>query len=148
MGSHPASILYVEDNPGDVLLMRTAFGEFGRPITFTFAIDGEAALARLKHFSSVPVHERPHLMLLDLNLPRVSGIEVLENSRRAGTLCVPVVILTSASPESERARCMEFGCAGFLRKPGDYLGYRALVQDIELLFDAISIDTVPPDATN
>jgi CheY-like chemotaxis protein len=130
MGERSASIFYIEDSPGDILLIRTAFVEFGRHVTFEIALDGQAALRRLEAFANRPA-TRPDLILLDLNLPGLSGFEVLAHLRNGISLPVPVVVLTTSRAEADRARCDALGCASYLEKPTRFSDYRGLVKEIE-----------------
>lgn len=123
------SILYVEDNPGDVFLLRTAFAEFGFTATVTVAADGETALRRLEEYASGAV-QPPDLVLMDLNLPCLGGFELLQHVREDDRLELPVVVLTSSREQVDRDRCVALGCAAYLEKPSGYDGYRGLVQAI------------------
>src|SRR3954454_13310521 len=99
-------ILLVEDNPGDAQLVRMAFAEALPQARVSVAGDGEAALSRL--------HDEgpPDLLLLDLNLPRLSGHEVLEAIKRDAALKpLPVVVLSSSQAETDVTRSYELGAA-------------------------------------
>jgi CheY-like chemotaxis protein len=135
MGERSASIFYVEDSPGDILLIRTAFGEFGRRVTFEVAFDGQSALRRLEAFVRRPA-TRPDMILLDLNLPGVSGFEILAELRNGMSLPVPVVVLTTSRAAVDRERCTALGCAAYLEKPTKYSEYRGLVKEIERMLVA------------
>ena len=135
MGERSASIFYVEDSPGDILLIRTAFDEFGRRVTFEVAVDGQSALRRLESFARRPA-TRPDMILLDLNLPGVSGFEILAQLRNGVSLPVPVVVLTTSSADADRERCKALGCEAYLEKPTKYSEYRGLVKEIERMLVA------------
>ena len=97
-------ILLVEDNPGDIRLMQEAFKEGGFSSRLSVTRDGEQAMAFLHHQGPYANSPRPDLILLDLNLPRKDGREVLAELKQEASLRqIPVVVLsTSTSPEDVR----------------------------------------------
>jgi CheY-like chemotaxis protein len=118
-------ILLVEDNPGDAQLVRMAFAEALPSARLSVASDGEAALARLREEGP------PDLLLLDLNLPRLSGHEVLESVRAdAGLRRLPVVVLSSSQAESDVTRSYELGANSHVAKPGDLDALFALAETL------------------
>ncbi len=107
--------LVVEDNPDDEHLARRAFGLSNRPETLRVARNGEEALEVLKSNPS------PVLVLLDLKLPRLSGVEVLMAMKDDDRLrTVPVVVLSSSNELSDVGACYDLGCSAFVRKPLEY----------------------------
>jgi two-component system, chemotaxis family, response regulator Rcp1 len=118
-------ILLVEDNPGDAQLVRMAFAEALPSARLSVVSDGEAALARLREEGP------PDLLLLDLNLPRLSGHEVLESVRAdAGLRRLPVVVLSSSRAESDVTRSYELGANSHVAKPGDVDALFALAETL------------------
>jgi two-component system, chemotaxis family, response regulator Rcp1 len=118
-------ILLVEDNPGDAQLVRMAFAEALPSARVSVAPDGEAALARLND------EGLPHLLLLDLNLPRLSGHEVLQAIKADDALRrLPVVVLSSSQAEADVARSYELGASSHVAKPGDVDALFALVETL------------------
>ncbi len=116
----PAEVLLVEDNAGDVRLMREAFKEGGIVCNLHVARDGEQAMAFLTQTGPFAESPRPALVLLDLNLPRKNGREVLSEMKTEGTLkCIPVVVLsTSTNPEDiDAAYRLQANC--YVVKPCD-----------------------------
>jgi len=111
-------ILLVEDNHSDEELTTRALKNSGVPVSVLVARDGEEALAQLlSHDSSV----LPDLVLLDLKLPKVSGLEVLERLRAAPrTRTLPVVVLTSSTKHEDVAAAYRLGCNGYITKGVDY----------------------------
>ncbi len=106
------SILVVEDNPADVRLLEEAAREAELKADLTTAADGERALAHMRNGG------RPDLVLLDLNLPRKNGLEVLEEMRADPDLaCVPVIMLTTSSAEHDVVACYSRGANCFVVKP-------------------------------
>jgi CheY-like chemotaxis protein len=109
--SQSKRILLIEDNIGDIELSRRAFRDTG--IIFEVAKNGEEALERL--FSSLP---RPDLILLDLNLPRVTGWEVLEQIKRSPlTRSIPVIILTSSEADADILSSYKLHANAYVTKP-------------------------------
>jgi len=94
-------ILLADDNPHNGLLMQEAFHEAGIPVEFSFARNGLEVLEMLG-----PDHARPNLLILDLNMPRMSGDQVLAEVRSRPELkALPTVMLTSSDRASDRRRC-------------------------------------------
>ncbi len=109
-----ASIVLVEDNPADVLLIKKALQEKGIKCALTCFEDGEKALKNLSQAGRLS----PDLILLDLNLPGIDGVEVLRKICTIPRLLkVPVVILTSSESSSDMQRTQRIGAARYIRKP-------------------------------
>ncbi len=108
------NIVLIEDNPADVLLIRKALEERGIKCELAWFENGETALSSLSE-KSRPL---PDLILLDLELPRADGLEVLSRIRGMARFSdVPVVILTSSQSPSDRQRTTRLGAARYIRKP-------------------------------
>lgn len=118
--SRPAEILLVEDNPGDVELIAEALREGGVVNHVNVASDGEQAtnfLSRAPGYEDAP---RPDLVLLDLNLPKKSGFELLREMKTNPELClIPVVILTSSEADRDILKGYELHANCFISKPVD-----------------------------
>jgi CheY-like chemotaxis protein len=113
----PQRIVLVEDNPSDVFLLRRALEEHGVNYTLAVIRDGEEALKYLGRLESQE-ESTPDLLVLDLNLPRHDGIEVLTTCRESPCLrSVPVLVLTSSDSPKERERAEGLGVSAFVRKP-------------------------------
>ena len=109
-----ARIFLVEDNPADVLLVRKALQETGIDFNLTSFADGQKALDNLAQQD----RKAPDVILLDLNLPRTEGIEVLRKIRNMPSLAdVPVAILTSSESPADMHRTALLGAARYIRKP-------------------------------
>ncbi len=109
-------ILLVEDNPSDVELIRTAFEEVGVLAEYTNFRDGDEAIVGIRQM--VRDHNLPHLVLLDLNLPRTSGHQVLVNMRTMAEYArVPVVVLSTSNHPLDRTRCLADGADDYQVKP-------------------------------
>jgi CheY-like chemotaxis protein len=104
-------ILLAEDNPADVYLIEEALREHKVDFHITVAEDGEAAISLLTN-SGV----KPDIVLLDLNMPKRSGGEVLDEVRRTSA-DVPVIILTSSDSPSDREEALRLGATCYIRKP-------------------------------
>ena len=114
-------ILVVDDNKADVFLIREAIAAASIDADLHVMSDGQAAVQFLTATDEDGNTPLPDLVLLDLNLPKVSGENVLRhlrNSERYGS--VPVLVLTSSDSARERERVMELGIAHYFRKPSEY----------------------------
>jgi CheY-like chemotaxis protein len=120
-------ILLAEDNPGDVLLVAAALDEHHIEHELKVAHDGEEALAFFAHMGQPDSPPCPDLMLLDLNLPRLDGFEVLKEFRKH-PLCggTPVIVVSSSDTPAERRRMAELGVVLYFQKPGDLDAYMEL----------------------
>jgi CheY-like chemotaxis protein len=118
------SILLVEDNPQDEMLILRALRRVNLANQIDVARDGQQALDYLFRQGEYANRESPKLpivVLLDIGLPRLSGLEVLEIIRAdKRTALLPVVILTSSDEEQDRLKSYEFGANSFVRKPIDF----------------------------
>lgn len=116
-------ILLVEDDPDDVFFLQEAFKKADMAGALRVARDGEEAVAYLLGqgaFADRRLHPPPALVLLDLKLPRKSGLEVLEWRRgQPGMASIPVVVLTSSVSETDVRRAYELGANAYLVKPID-----------------------------
>lgn len=130
-------ILLVEDNPDDVDLTREAFREVGALSRLHVVEDGVEAIAFLRHEAKYADAPTPDLVLLDLNLPKRSGHEVLAAIKRDPALRgIPVVVLTSSAAESDMARSRALGADGYVTKPVDLDDYLRVVHTIDALWRA------------
>lgn len=130
-------ILLVEDNPDDVDLTREAFKELGATSRLHVVENGIDAIAFLRHEGCYDHAPTPDLVLLDINLPRRSGHEVLEAIKRDPLLRrIPVVMLTSSAAESDLARSRALGADGYVTKPVDLDDYLRVVRTIDDLWRA------------
>jgi len=128
----PIEILLAEDNPGDVKLTQKAL-ETGRIQNTLHAVnDGVEAMQFLKQEGEYADAPRPDLFLLDLNMPRKSGREVLEELQEHETLPrIPVVMLTSSAAEGDIVDSYDRHANAYLTKPVDFEGFVDIVSRIE-----------------
>ena len=124
-------VLLVEDSPGDVRLTQVALHEANRRINLHVASDGVEAMAflhRKEAFAEVP---RPDLILLDLNLPRMDGREVLAHIKADADLkTIPTVILTTSVAEADIVKSYELQANCYLSKPVQLEAFEGLVKSI------------------
>jgi two-component system, chemotaxis family, response regulator Rcp1 len=113
-------ILLAEDNPADVYLIREALREHRVECDLRIADDGQQVIRLLSSAEMDPQTPRPALIILDLNLPRHDGIEILQHLRdRQALRDVPVVVLTSSDSPRDRLAATQLGVTRFLRKPSN-----------------------------
>jgi len=123
---HAVTVLLVEDNPDDATLTRLAL-RMGMPANLEIASDGQEALDYLLD----DANDLPRLVLLDLKLPTVDGLEVLRRIREHDRTCLmPVVILTSSSAPNDVAASYRQGANSYVRKPVDFEQFAELIRQI------------------
>lgn len=128
----PVEILMVEDSPGAVRLTIEALRDAGLPNRLHVVEDGAAALDFLYCREPYGDAARPDLVLLDLNLPRKNGTEVLDEIRRDPALNgIPVVVLSTSHAEADVARCKALAANCYVVKPMDYEGFVAVVAQLK-----------------
>ena len=128
-GTRPVEVLLVEDNPGDVRLTREAFREASSEIRLHVAADGVEAMAFLRREGSNVDAPRPDLILLDLNLPRMDGREVLADIKAdEGLKSIPTVILTTSDAEADIVQSYALQANAFLTKPVELVAIESLMQ--------------------
>lgn len=127
-----AEILLVEDNPGDTLLTREAFKDCKLLNAMHHVDDGVEAMAFLRREGPYASRPRPDLILLDLNLPRMDGREVLAEIKRDEQLRhIPVIILTTSSDEQDVLRAYHLQANCFITKPITLERFLEVVHSIE-----------------
>lgn len=133
---HPAQILVAEDNPADAHLIRMALRREDFPHRLHVCTDGEQALdwlARRGPYADAP---RPDLIVLDLNLPRYDGREILMRLHGNHDLShVPVAVFTSSDSPRDVEECTRFGAARYVTKPNDlqaFLGVGAILKELAM----------------
>jgi CheY-like chemotaxis protein len=127
----PIEVLLVEDSPGDVRLTQEAFREANQTIRLHVAADGVEAMAFLNREGAHLHAPRPDLILLDLNLPKMDGREVLAHIKEdAGLKTIPTVILTTSEAEEDIARSYQLQANCYLSKPVQLDAFEGLVKSI------------------
>lgn len=134
MTAGPTTILHVEDDPNDTLLLEHACRKAGMVFNLQAVSDGDQAMAYLRGtsaFSDRAKHPMPKLILLDLKMPRVSGFDVLAWLRAEDAFKeLPVVVLTSSNHDADIKRAYDLGAKSYLVKP---VGFEALVELVKTL---------------
>lgn len=132
--TNPHNVLLVEDNAADVFLVRQAISSYELGVQLQTLKDGEEAIRWFDRMDVDPSITCPELVLLDLNLPKSSGEEVLAHIRRSKRGAqVPVLIVTSSDSQRERAATRRLGVVGYFRKPSNYdlfLKLGELIRDV------------------
>jgi CheY-like chemotaxis protein len=129
LASHrPARVLLVEDNDADVRLTREALREAGETVRLSAVGDGEQAIAYLRREGGFTDAPRPDLVLLDLNLPRKNGLEVLDELRADPALApIPVIVLTSSAAQTDVEAAYAHGANAFVVKPHELDAFMDLI---------------------
>ena len=137
-------ILLVEDNPGDARLTQEALKDGKVYNNLTVVPDGVEAMAFLKHEGRYANAPQPDLILLDLNLPKKDGREVLQEIKADEQLCrIPVVVLTSSSAEQDVLRSYGLHANCYVTKPVDLDQFIGAVKAIENFW--LTVVTLPPE---
>lgn len=146
--ARPITILLVEDNPGDAELTDEALRRGRVANDMRLTEDGEAALAYLRREDGYQGAPRPDLILLDLNLPRKSGREVLAEIKRDGQLkAIPVIVLTTSGAEEDILRAYNLAVNCYITKPVDFDQFVKVVNAIEEFWFTI-VKLPPPEPAN
>lgn len=124
-------VLLVEDSPGDVRLTQEAFRDANPSIHLHVAIDGVEAMAFLKHEGAYALAPRPDIILLDLNLPKMDGREVLAHIKADDSLkTIPVIILTTSEAQLDILKSYQLQANCYLTKPVQLAAFESLVKSI------------------
>ena len=140
--SKTLEILLVEDNPDDVLLTKEAFEDGGARTNISVVENGLDAVRYLKHEAPYETAARPDLILLDLNLPQKSGLEVLEDIKCDDKLKdIPIAVLTTSKAENDISRSYLLHANCYIIKPVDFNRFLDIVNGIETFW--FSVVTLP-----
>ncbi len=143
MNADLISVLLVEDDPGDVLLIREAFADHKIGNLLSVVSDGVEAMKFVRGEGEYAGRERPDLVLLDLNLPRKSGAEVLAEIKSDPQLStIPVIVLTTSQAEEDILGSYKMHANAYITKPVDFERFKAIVHQIDDFF--IGIVKLPP----
>jgi len=143
MMNEPVELLLVEDNQDDIVLIEEAFAE-AKLMNVVFKVrDGDDALAYLRQEGQYKQRRRPGLVLLDINMPKKDGIEVLQAMKADPLLqSLPVVMLTTSDREDDVVRSYTGGACSYIRKPMSLEQFVQVVKEFELYWTMVS--RVPP----
>ena len=131
----PMDVLLVEDDEGDVLMTREAFEFYKIRNTLHVVTDGAQALEFLRRTGPYADAPRPGLILLDVNLPRLSGLEVLAELKQDPELAVlPVVMLTTSQAEEDILRSYSLHANAYVTKPVDFDNFISAIRQIDDFF--------------
>lgn len=141
----PVTIIMIEDDAGHARLIERNIRRAGVTNEIIHHADGTSARAYFEMLRKQPADATPILVLLDLNLPDVSGIDILEYLKGDGHLrLAPVIVLTTTDDQSEIKRCYDLGCNVYITKPVDYEQFATAIRQLGLFFSVIKI----PDPVN
>ena len=145
MITRPVEILLVEDDPGDVLITREAFDHSATSNVVRHVENGEEALRYLRREGDYADAARPDLILLDLNLPRLDGRELLSIVKVDAQLRrIPVVVLTTSQAPEDIARSYDLHANAFVTKPVDFDRFVEVVHEVDSFFFTVaSLPTNP-----
>jgi CheY-like chemotaxis protein len=131
-------VLLVEDDPGDVLMTEEAFAEYKVANRLTVVSDGESAMSYLHKQGQYADAPTPDLVLLDLNLPRMDGREVLAELKEDPELRrIPVVVLTTSEAEEDILRSYNLHANAYVTKPVDFERFISVVRKIDDFFVSV-----------
>ncbi len=138
MSQEMVEVLLVEDDPGDVLMTQEAFADYKVANRLTVVSDGESAMAYLRKEGAHAGAPTPDLILLDLNLPRMDGREVLAELKEDPDLRrVPVVVLTTSDAEEDIMRSYNLHANAYVTKPVDFERFIEVVRQIDDFFVSV-----------
>jgi two-component system, chemotaxis family, response regulator Rcp1 len=148
-GAKSLRVLLVEDSPTDVLMVREAMERTMLAINLDVVVDGVAAMEYLHAARAGEPSTLPDLILLDLNLPRKDGREVLSEIKHDQDLkLIPVVVLTSSKAEEDVARAYDLHANCYVTKPVDFATFCDVVRSIEQFwFTAVRLPSVAGDSS-
>jgi CheY-like chemotaxis protein len=139
----PIEVLLIEDDPGDVLITREAFEHHKIHNTLRVASDGQEGLDYLYQRGSHKGASRPDLILLDLNLPKYDGHQLLEKIKSDSDLChIPVVVLTTSAAEEDILRSYRLHANAYVTKPVGFEQFMNVIRQIDEFF--VQVVTLPP----
>jgi chemotaxis family two-component system response regulator Rcp1 len=138
-------VLLVEDSPGDVRLTREAFRDAKTNINLHVATDGVAAMAFLRHEGDHSQAPRPDFILLDLNLPKMDGREVLAHIKEDDNLkTIPTIILTTSEAEVDILKSYQLQANCYINKPVQLEAFEAIVKSVNYFWATTA--KLPPRA--
>lgn len=138
-------ILIIDDDHEDQLLIQRAFSESPTACELLMLDNGEGALDLLRRASESNDTPHPDLIILDLNMPRMSGMDVLEVLRADRRLRrIPVIVFTTSGAEEEINSCYDLGASSFIQKPSSFRGMKDLIACVtQYWFKTVSMPSLP-----
>ncbi|MEI6175450.1 MAG: response regulator [Verrucomicrobiota bacterium] len=148
MKTEPVHILIVDDNTTDLVIMREAFADTQIDAVLDVAVNGEEAMKFLRRGGEFAKAPRPDLIILDLNMPRKNGHEVLYEIKNDPLLLrIPVIILTTSQAEEDVSRAYAAHANCYIRKPVDFVEFEKVMATIEKFwFETVIMPMAKPHA--
>jgi len=145
MNAHQSvNIVMIEDDEGHARLIEKNIRRAGISNDIHHFLDGTSALDYLYNSPDGPAHNGPALILLDLNLPDMSGTDILAKIKGEGPLKrTPVVVLTTTDDKIEIQRCYDLGCNVYITKPVNYESFADAIRQLGLFLSVIQVPGVP-----
>ena len=141
---HTVNIVMIEDDEGHARLIEKNIRRAGISNDIKHFAEGTSALEYLFHAPEGPAHNGPALVLLDLNLPDMSGTSILEKIKADERLhATPVVVLTTTDDKTEIQRCYDLGCNVYITKPVNYESFSEAIRQLGLFLSVIQVPEVP-----
>jgi len=142
----PVNIVMIEDDEGHARLIEKNIRRAGISNTIHHFLDGTSALDFLYNNPHGPAQNGPALVLLDLNLPDMSGTDILARIKSEGPLKrTPVVVLTTTDDKVEIQRCYDLGCNVYITKPVNYENFAEAIKQLGLFLSVIQIPELSED---
>jgi CheY-like chemotaxis protein len=139
MNTEPMEILLVEDNEDDILLEREALADAKLVNLLHVVRDGEEAMAYLRGWGKYQNAQMPGLILLDINMPKKNGFEVLNEMKADPALMhIPVIMLTTSDSEADIVKSYAKGACSFITKPMDFDKFRDVVKQFALYWALVA----------
>ncbi len=136
----PVTIIMIEDDEGHARLIERNIRRAGVTNEIIHFADGLSARTYFAEVEKQPADLTPILVLLDLNLPDMSGIDILEYLKNDGHLkLAPVIVLTTTDDQTEIKRCYDLGCNVYITKPVDYDQFATAIRQLGLFFSVIKV---------
>jgi DNA-binding response OmpR family regulator len=144
----PVSIIMIEDDEGHARLIEKNIRRAGISNDIHHFTDGNSALDYLFNAPAGPALNGPALILLDLNLPDMSGIDILTRIKAADSALkrTPVIVLTTTDDKVEIQRCYDLGANVYITKPVDYENFAVAIRQLGLFLSVIQVPNVEPEA--
>ncbi|QAY76033.1 response regulator [Sphingosinicella sp. BN140058] len=144
---HPVNIVMIEDDEGHARLIEKNIRRAGISNSIRHFTDGTSALHYLFEAPEGPAKNGPALVLLDLNLPDMSGTDILARIKSEGPLRrTPVVVLTTTDDKVEIQRCYDLGCNVYITKPVNYENFADAIRQLGLFLSVIQVPDVDEHA--
>lgn len=139
MTGQPVEILLVEDNEDDIVIIQEVFADMELTAIIHTVRDGEEALAYLRREGKYKVARVPDVVLLDINMPKKNGFEVLEEMKKDPRLqSLPVIMLTTSHREEDVVRSYEKGACSYIHKLVDLDQFKQLIKQFEHYWTGVS----------